>query len=152
MKISILVITIVIGNFTSAIGQKSEVARKRAEIWFTDDIDIRLARLQNADSLEIQIWLAMGTKSDPDNDKGSIVFSNINFNWLWTPTNKRIPNAVTKYIKRWEQIPVKDAETWQDLTDQSLLYSYVSLIGENDLFPGEKFSEKAFQAFIAKFK
>ena len=131
--------------------QKSDAADSRAGSWFNTDDETfsrRTAKLMDAD---MNAWV--------DATKANVVFKHDDlysvmtaFDPLWNDDDQIVKGAVAKYAKRLQQLPVKAVEEWGMLTDADPVFAATSLVAENDLFPHEKFNEKAFQALKTKYK
>jgi hypothetical protein len=141
---------------TSAVAGSSDAADRRASSWFnptTETLMKRMPGLSKEDTGQCALALkrSIGTV-EPE----MFLFALPAFNPLWDKTGAPVPGAIRKYSKRMEQLSKKAVEEWQGLTEGSApstgVFSALSLAAENDLFPNEQFNEKAFKAFLAKYR
>jgi len=132
--------------------QQSDAADKRAGSWFHNVRETFLKRTSGLQAADLDLWEAAGTKAMGTTKRGDLFLALPKFNPLWNKSDQPVAGAVAKYAKRLEQIPGKSVENWQTLTGAEPLHAAMSLTAENDLFPQEQFSDKAFQAFVAKYK
>ncbi|HUP59251.1 MAG TPA: hypothetical protein VNA69_02400 [Thermoanaerobaculia bacterium] len=144
-------------------------AAERAGSWFTNILsgepEGRSERLQrytkrlgSFEKVDFDLWDETATKAIGSGDyRVGLVSALTQFNPLWDKADQLVPGAVAKYAKRLEQIPAASVKEWQLLTNDSatkgaLLLAAMTLAAENELFREEQFSDKAFQAFKAKYK
>jgi hypothetical protein len=138
----------------TSVAQQSDAADKRGGSWFNNVRATFLERLSGLEKGDLDRWESAATKSTsvPGVRRADLGLLMPKFNPLWDSKNKLVSGAVSKYANRLEQVPATAVEQWRILTGASQLVATVSLIAENELFPQERFSEKAFQVFAAKFR
>lgn len=145
--------------------QKSAAAGKQAGSWFSNTHDsalsgARLKSLQDSylkrttalSTADVEVWQAAANKATLETTFEGLLFTLPSFNPLFDSKDQVVAGAVVKYAKRLEQIPAKAIKEWESLAGGEQITAAMSLTAENRVFPGEKFSDQAFRAFVAKFK
>jgi hypothetical protein len=145
-------LVMVIVAMASVGAQKSAAADKQAASWFNNGRDSFLQRMPAMQKEDVDVWEAAAKKAGIDASRASLGFTIPKFNPLFDAKNQVVAGAMAKYAKRFEQLPAKAVEDWAALTGGDKLVVALSLTAENNLFPGEKFSEPAFRTLATKFK
>lgn len=120
--------------------------------WFTKDRDAYIKRLEALHAPDIIAWHKAGTGPIPAITADDVFNQVAWYNPAWNAKNQPATGAVAKYSNRLSQLPAAAVEEFAKVIQGPKFRAALSLVAEDALFPGEKYSANALAAVVGRCK
>jgi hypothetical protein len=121
--------------------------------WFTKDRDGYIKRLGAVRAEDIIAWHKVGSAGPVPTITADEVYDQLAwFNPLWSADHQPVTGAVAKYSNRLSQLPASAVDQMSSVVRGPKFRAALSLVAEDALFPGEKYSANALAGIAAKCK